>query len=492
MKMPPMKRLPSRRTILRGAGVALTLPFLESLGPRPLRAQAVDVPRRFLPIYLPNGAPDLWLPSGVGSGDAWQLSSLLEPFGAALKPKVTVVTNLENGSVFNPDGSPQITSPHGRLGGAWLTCVDAAAVRTKLGLDEANGISVDQVLAQQQSAKTPLASLQVGLSTPFGNCDGEPCSSSRSVSWASATQPTYKLVDPFDVFNQIMGVAKQPDPTGAEAIEAQKRLARNKSVLDGVLQNAQRTRARLGADDQKTMDGFLDSVRAVEQRVVGLSSGMGGAACSLPSADDLPRVQQSATGPRQSSSVAPVYSKGAHADAMNDLIALAFECDVTRVISYMLEDERSEFTYDEVQERAFSADTSAPKGGACPEYHASQHAGGDVFATITWWNVGKVADLCRKLDGIKEANGATVLDNCVVFLGACMHGGDHLGDRLPVALVGGANLGLKNDQHLVLDQRPLRDLYFTFLNDVYGVNVNDFGQNLTGAPPTRIAELLKG
>jgi hypothetical protein len=299
----------------------------------------------------------------------------------------------------------------------------------------------------------------------------------------------YKVVDPLAVFNQIVGVARQPDPTGADAIEAQKRLVRNRSVLDAVLENAQRTRARLGVSDQRRMDEFLGAVRAVEQRVVGVSTSMGGAACPLPSADGLPRAEQAATAPRQS---LPDYTKGAHADAMNDLIALAFECDVTRVITYMLEDERSEFTYDEVQERAFTADTSSSKGGACPEYHASQHAGGDVFATITWWNVGKVADLCRKLDAIKEANGASVLDNSVVFLGACMHGGDHLGDRLPVVLAGGANLGLKNDQHLVLDKRPLRDLYFTFMNDVYGLNVTDFGQDLTGASPTRIAELLKG
>ena len=169
---------------------------------------------------------------------------------------------------------------------------------------------------------------------------------------------------------------------------------------------------------------------------------------------------------------------------------MAFECDVTRVISYMLEDERSEFTYDHVEERAFTAETSSPKGGACPEYHVAQHAGGDVFASITWWNVGKVADLCRKLDAIKEADGKSVLDNTVVFLGGCMQAGNHLADQLPVALVGGGNLGLTNDQHLVLEKRPLRDLYFTLLNGVYGLGVSDFGQNLAGAPLAQISQLL--
>lgn len=481
----------SRRTLLRGAGVALSLPWLDSLQSRPVRAQAVDVARRFLPIYLPNGSHDFWRPTRAGSGGAWGLSSILEPFGASLKTKLTVVTNLENGSAFNSDGSAHVEMAHGRLGGAWLTCVDAAMVRSQLGLDEANGISVDQVVAQHPSyrSKTALASLQVGLSTPLGSCDGVPCSSSRSVSWASPTQPMYKLVDPLEVFHRIVGVAQPAEPGGAAAVEAQKRLARNKSVLDAVLENAQRTRTRLGSGDQRRMDEFLESVRAVERRVVGISSGMGGLSCTLPDPDHLPHVEQSATAPRQNT---PGYSKELHADAMNDLIALAFQCDVTRVISYMLEDERSEFTYDHVQERTFTADSSTLKGGACPEYHLAQHAGGDVFATITWWNVGKVAELCRKLDAIKESNGVSVLDNAVVFLGGCMHGGNHEGDQLPAALIGGANLGLKTDQHVVLDKRPLRDLYFTLLNEVFALGVSDFGQNLTGAPPTRIDELLAG
>jgi hypothetical protein len=200
-------------------------------------------------------------------------------------------------------------------------------------------------------------------------------------------------------------------------------------------------------------------------------------------------VQQSAQAPRQTTAD---YDKGLHADAMNELIAMAFRCDVTRVISYMLEDERSVFTYDNVQERAFTAEGSSLKGGPCPEYHAAQHSNADAFATITWWNVGKVANLCRKLDAIEEAPGVSVLDNCVVFLGACMHGGSHNGDQLPAVLIGGGNLGLKTDQHLALATRPLRDLYFTLMNDVYGLGVTDFGQLKTAAAPARINELLKG
>jgi Protein of unknown function (DUF1552) len=485
---PAKARLASRRTVLRGLGVALALPWLESLAPRALRAQSVEQPRRFLPIFLPNGAPDLWRPPSEGKGAAWQLSSVLEPLGA-LKGKLQVITNLENGSVFNADAAPFIEPSHGRLAGAWLTCVNAAARRAERGLAEANGVSVDQVLATHETfrGRTALPSLQVGLSTPLGDCDAEPCSSSRSVSWASDTQPMYKKVDPLELFDSLVGVLRGPEEGGVGAVEAQKRLLRDKSVLDAVLESAQQTRARLGASDRLRMDEFLSSVRSVEQRATAVSAGMGGRACLPIAAPSLGRVQQSDTAPRQTT---PTYDKGRHADAMNDLIAMAFECDVTRVVTYMLEDERSEFTYDHVEERAFDASTSTTKGGRCPEYHLAQHMGGDVFASITWWNVGKVAELCRKLDAIEEAPGVSALDNCVVLLGGCMQGGTHAANQLPTALIGGKNLGLSNDQHVVLEPRPLRDLYFTLLNDVFGASVAEFGQDLTGAPHRRIGELL--
>jgi hypothetical protein len=444
-----------------------------------------------LPIYLPNGASEFWRPETAGKGDAWQLSSVLEPFGASIKQKLSLVSNLENGSVFNPDASPNVDPSHSRLAGAWLTCVNAADVRAELESEEANGISVDQVLAQHDRfrGKTSLPSLQLGLSTPLGNCDNEPCSSSRSVSWASATQPMYKAVDPLEVFNQLVSSMQPTDPSGAAALEARKRQARNQSVLDAVLENAERTRARLGVSDRHRMDEFLESVRGVERRVTGVSAGMGGLACTLRAAPSLAPIEQSSLGARQTTAT---YDKGLHADAMNDLIAMAFECDMTRIISYMLEDERSEFTYDHVEVRSFTAQGSTPKGGLCPEYHAAQHHGGDDFDSITWWNVGKVAELCQRLDAIEEAPGVSVLDNCVVLFGGSMHGGNHKANELPLSLIGGANLGLSNDQHVVLAERPLRDLYFTLLNDVFGLGVETFGRNLTGAPATSIAELLTG
>jgi hypothetical protein len=194
------------------------------------------------------------------------------------------------------------------------------------------------------------------------------------------------------------------------------------------------------------------------------------------------------TAPRQNTAT---YNKGDHADAMNDLIVLALQCDATRIITYMLEDERSEFTYDHVKMRTFSATSSTEGNGTCPEYHGGgQHGSQEAFGSITWWNSTKVAELCVKLDAIKEADGSSILDNTVVMYGGAMHGGNHSCNELPTALIGGAKLGLKQDQHVALGKRPLRDLHFTLMNEVYGMGLSDFGKIAQQVAPKLISEIV--
>jgi hypothetical protein len=260
-----------------------------------------------------------------------------------------------------------------------------------------------------------------------------------------------------------------------------------KSVLDGVLENATNTRALLSSADQKRMDEFLTSVRAAEVRVTGVSAGMGGigAVACQGTAPTMATVT-----PDGITETTATYDKGEHADAMNALIVMAFQCDATRVISYMLEDERSEFNYDHAMRRTFTATTSAPGNGTCGNYHGSQHGSQDEFASITWFNADKVADLCRKLDAIKEADGKSILDKCVVLFGGCMHGADHSCDRLPTVLIGGGGGALRTDQHVVYDKKPLRDLHFTLMNGVYQLAATDFGESPGGTPVGMLPEIL--
>lgn len=474
--------------MLTGAGVALTLPFLESLAPRAARAQDPNAIKRYMAIFLPNGASDNWKPTSTGVGNAWQLSPVLEPL-TSLKSKTSIITNLENGSVFNENGGSSVEPSHGRQPGAWLTGMNPNAARDRLGVDEAAGISVDQLMAQHAVFKdqTAISSLQVGLSTVFSACDGQPCSNSRSVSWSSETTPMYKQVDPLEVFQKITNVININTETGPDpAVLA--RIARRKSVLDAVIENAARTRQALGATDRLRLDEFLTAVREVEQRVTGVSSGMGGLACVATGQPTMDTV--SPDGIRQNTET---YNKGDHADVMNDLIVMALRCDATRIVSYMLEDERSEFTYDHVEKRQFDATGSTPVGGTCPEYHGGgQHGSQDDFASITMWNVGKVAELCTKLDAISDPNGSSILDNTVVFFGGCMHGNNHQCNELPTALIGGGALGLAQDQHVEFESRPLRDLHFTIMNEVMGMNQTDFGEDRTGRSIATIDEIMAG
>jgi hypothetical protein len=468
----------SRRAVLRGAGVALALPWLESLAGS-AGAQTAAAPKRFVAIFLPCGAPEFWQPPATGVGNNWQLSSVLDRL-AALKSQVTVISGLETGSVFNADGNNFVNPPDGRTPGAWLTCTDPTATRQKLMVAEANGISADQVMAAHAlfAGQTPLPSLQIGLSSVSSSCDGEPCSNSRSVSWLNETTPMYKLVNPSAVFDQLTGVW----PAGAGAAASPRRDARI-SVLDAVQETAAVARARLSAHDKQRMDEFLTSVRSVEQRVTNAPA----ETCApLPTLPAFPTItgqfRQNIGG----------YDKGVHADLMNELLSLALQCDRTRIASYMLEDERSEFVCDQIPRRTFTALTSAPAQGTCPEWHGGGQQGlQSDFASIVQWNVGKVGELCLKLAAMPEANGLSVLDNSVIFMGAGLEGSMETADRLPALMIGGGGGRLKTDQHIDLGKRPLRDLYFTLMNGVYDMGVSNFGVNLTGAPIAMIPQLLK-
>lgn len=486
-----MNRLFSRRNILRGAGVALALPWMESLAPKAARA-ADEVRKRYLPIYLPNGTAEFWKPASPGAGDNWKLSSILEPL-TLLKKKVTVLTNMENGTSFNADSSASVEPSHGRQPGAWLTCYDPGAVRAQLGLTEANYPSIDQRIAKFLKGKTQIDSMQVGLSTTSSFCDGQPCSNSRTISWNDKNLPMYKLVDPLEVFNKLIGVTKPSMPGDMPDLEAQKRLVMNKSVLDAVMNNTNATRALLGKQDQDRLDDFLDAVREVEKNATSMSQGMGGLACT-PIAKPMGDPNKPVNNNNYARQNSGTYNKGTHAQVMNDLIVMAFQCDATRVITYMLEDERSEFAYDHVTKRTFTEATSVQASGTCGEYHnGGQHGDPNEFASITWWNVGRVADLCSKLDAIMEENGKTVLDNTLVMFGSAMHGSDHACNRLPLALIGGGGGTFKTDQHVQFDKRWLRDLHHTVMTRMYGMtgaDVDTFGVTRNNLPKTVIDEIL--
>jgi hypothetical protein len=467
----------TRRQVLKGAGVALSLPWLETFAPRTARAQAAASKKRFISLYQPNGTAAYWAPTGSGSGAGWTLSPLLQPF-AALKSKLIVFGNIANSA---PYGGEAYTNNLGL--GSHGACAASTFTGARVGGagNASNGISVDQVAANLIAArpdKTYLPSIQVGLSTHDSYGDGLPFQHSRSISWKTATEPLYKVVNPQALYDQL--IAGRPSGGGgttapASDPAAERRRMMRKSALDYIAGSTSSLQLRLSSSDKSRLGLFLDSVRSLETKVSSVASTIQIAGC--PPAPARPAapigVGMEPTG----------YNRGDHADVMIDLVAMAIQCDITRIASFMLDDARSEFVYNFLNERIFTATGSMPNPATAPvgEYHGLQHAGdrnnntNAGFATIGWWNSTKVAQLAGKLAAATEGASGSVLDNTVMLFASGMHGGDHLNTHLPVAILGGAGVLKQDVLTPAATELQLADVHFTILQKVFGNTAASFG-----------------
>lgn len=499
-----MIRKLSRRHVLRGAGVALALPWLEAMGPTG-GARAADgvSPKRFLHLYFPNGATTLWWrTSGSGAGDAWQLSPLLAPF-EPLKQKMLMVRQLGNftwrrdlltmspawttyrerndfcGVCRMPAGGYVIPS-HSRCPAALLNCIDGDAYRQSrnqnVGTSPMNGETVDQLLARTLPKETPLSSMQLGLFNGNGGLDERHSAMSRNMSWDQNGTALGKDLDPAQVFDKLVATgagAGMTDPN-AEA-EAERRRALDLSALDSIGDSATALQARLGASDRERLDRFLTGVRELEMKTQ---------AVVRPEPNCAP-----ATIPDDVSD-ALLRSR-----AMNDLMIMALQCDVTRIITYMLDNSRSDLVYSWVQRRDFE-NGGATVGGTATAYHESQHHTGTSadFASITRWHIEAVADLLVKMDAVVEPSGGSLLDNSAVIFCSDMHHGDHAAFDLPFLMFGGAGTFRQNElvmlPEAIEDIRQMRDVHFTILNQFFGLGVASFGEDMRGIPNQLVTELL--
>jgi hypothetical protein len=450
--------------MLRGAGVALSLPWLEALAPRRARGQAQPAPRRFVSLYFPNGTADYWRPSTVGTGDAWQLSPIMAPL-APIKSRVLALGNVSNTAPFmtddDPDGTNLVDS-HPMLAASTWTATPPSWL--------SNGISVDQVIANNIAAgpsATPIHSLQVGLSTQDSFIDVLPAVHARSISWRSESEPLYKVVNPQAVFDRLVAadVAEPNDPA------AERRRALRKSALDYLQESTTNLQARLGKSDRVRLDSFLSSVRSLETRVQPRAAVQPRTTCST-----IARPPE----PYAVGSVPPDYNRDTHAGLMNDLIVMAFTCDRTRVVSHMLDDARSLYEYSFLQRRVFTAEGSTEGQGGCGPYHVLQHSGdtNDEYATVGWWMCRQAADLAGKLAAISEGETGSLLDNSVIVFASGMNGGNHLGVDLPLAILGSGGGVLKQGAHLrFAAERQLGEVHLTVMRHVFGCQDTFFGRS---------------
>lgn len=434
----------SRRGFLGGAGALLALPALDSLIGRGAAADDA-IAKRILTFYVPNGIHmQKWTPDTTGPG--YTLSPILASL-AKVQKKLLVLTNLDN-QPAHPDG------PGDHAGGTsgFLTC--RHVVKTE-GAGIKNGISMDQVAAETLKLSTRIGSLQLGMDggSSVGDCDsGYSCAYARNISWASETQPLPKTVSPQVVFDLLFDGF---DPE-ASAAEKARRLKYRTSVLDYTLADAKALHPRLGVSDRHKLEEYMNGVSELEKRLQKTSVG---AACTT-----IPRPPEGLDYPEK-------------VKLMLDLMVLAFQCDATRVISFMLGNAGSGRSYEFLGVTGGHHEIS---------HHQNLQENFDKLEKIDTWEVEQFAYLLEKMDAIVEGNGATMLDNSAVYFSSELEDGNaHRHTNLPVLLAGSGGGAWKTGQHLAYPEGPpLANLFITMLGAV-GVPVATFGDEGTG--PLKLA-----
>lgn len=433
----------SRRTVLRGLGTAVALPWLEASLPRVARgAEAPKPPVRMAFLCVPNGMhmPN-WKPDKEGTH--FELKPTLQPI-EKFKSHMLQLSGLAlDGGRAHGDGP----GDHARSCASFLT---GAHPKKTHGADIKNGISVDQVAAQKIGDKTQFPSLELGIErgAQSGNCDsGYSCAYSANMSWRTETSPVAKEIDPTAVFDRLFGGADSQEQGLAKA----KRSRYRKSVLDFVLEDAKQLQQRLGASDKRKLDEYLYAVRDIERRIGG--------------ADKLAGSEQGINYSRPAGVPAKFED---HTKLLFDLMTLAFQTDSTRVISFMYANEGSNRNYTEV--------------GVSQGHHSLSHHGNKAekqaqISKINHFHITLLTHFLERLSSIPEGNG-TLLDNSMILYGSGLGDGNrHNHDDLPVVVFGKGGGALKTGQHQVHpDNTPLTNLYRSML-EIAGAGVDSFSDS---------------
>ena len=433
------KALP-RRTVLRGLGAAVSLPFLEAmLPPLSRRASAAAKPvHRFQTFYVPNGmAMEYWSPKGEGS--AFELSPILEPL-APFRQQTLVLSGLKANWNYI----------HAGASGSFLTGT------TRGGRNEVEiiaDVSMDQLLARQFASDTQVASLELAMDAPAnaGACTGNlSCAYTHTISWRSPTQPLPMEYNPRAVFERLFGDSGSTERAAREA-----RLRQHRSILDSVREKLATLKRELGPQDQVKVDEYTESIRDVERRIQKAEAQRD---VELPAMD-------------QPQGVPPVFED--HLALMLDLQLLAFQSDLTRVISFMLGKEQSARPYPQI---------------GVPEAHHPLSHHGDVpelvahMSKINRYHTELFAKYLARLRATPDGDG-TLLDHMTILYGSGISNSNrHSGDNLPLLVVGGGAGRLKGGRHLSYTDKPSMANLLVTLMDKLDVPIDKIGGS-TGRLP---------
>ena len=438
----------SRRTVLRGLGASLALPFLEVMSPAVAAAESVSAagaPVRMAFCFVPNGVNlKNWIPESAGSD--YKMPWSLQPL-SAVRDDLLVLTGLTHDKGrANGDGA----GDHARSASVFLT--GAQAVKTH-GSGIRVGMSVDQAAAREIGDLTKFSSLELGCDggRNSGNCDsGYSCAYSNNISWTSETTPNSKEVDPRRAFDRLFGNGKQRE----EAENKARRLSRRLSILDFVLDDARRLNSRLGSQDRGKLDEYFSGVRDLEKRLAKVHSSSSATDVEAPAG--LP----DASGRRMA------FKQ--HVNLMTDLMVLAFQADVTRVSSLMFARAGSNRSYREV---------SVPDGHHGLSHHQSRESNLEKIRRIDRFHVEQFAYFVERLKSVREGDG-TLLDNCMILYGSGISDGNrHNNENLPLVLAGRGGGSIDTGRHIIYDREtPACNLFVSMLDRV-GASVDSFGDS---------------
>ena len=426
----------TRRSILRGLGVSLAIPSLESFAV----GGVSGIPLRMGFTYIPNGViMDEWRP--LETGPLKSLPNSLKPLQNHTAD-FQVISGLNHTKAYaNGDGG----GDHARANATFLTGCQA---RKTAGKDIKVGVSVDQIAADAIGDKTKLRSLELSCDgvRRSGKCDsGYSCAYQYNLSWKTESMPMVPESNPRLVFERLFGNASSPTDRKGQL----RRRALNKSILDFALQGASNFNKRLGKSDQEKLSEYFTSVRELEKRIEREEKNW----------EKLPDLK---------SPIGIPENYRAHLRLMFDMMVLAFQSDSTRISSFLLAHDGSN--------RSFR-DIGVPEGHHSLSHHKNDPEKIKKLAKIDQFYSEQFAYFIDKLSTTQEIDGSRLIDHCmIVFGGGISDGNRHKHSDLPVLLAGGSSHGLTTGRHVDYEGVPMTNLYLGML-DRAGVQASQVGDS---------------
>lgn len=433
------KKSLARRSFLRGAGTLLALPLLDAMIPAStaLASTAANPVQRFGAIYLPHGAIlSKWTP--IGSGSGFEFSPILKPL-EPLREHLTVVSGIM--------GVPNSTGGHAVAPSSYLS---GHTPKMTEGADILNATTIDQVIAKSIGQDTLFPSLEVAtedFSTSVGACEvGYNCIYMNTISWQGPTSPLPMETNPRVVFERMFGGTGTPE-------QRAENMRGDRSILDSVMGQMAGFQAGLGAGDRTRLNDYLQNIREIERRIQRAEQQASDRVVTL----DAP--------------IGPPELFDEHVAVLFDLMAAAFQADITRVFTFMMMRDVSAIAF--------------PQIGVAEPHHALSHEAnrGDAaksadFARVNTYHVKMFQRFLEKLQATKDGDG-TLLDHSLLLYGSGMsNGNQHSHSPLPLVLAGGAAGRVKGDRHLMQpDLTPVGNLHLAIAHK-FGISAESFGNSV--------------